>query len=456
MIDPPRNTALTILNNIDRGHRTLDAEMDRVLDKSSLAARDRALAYTLVYGVMRWRARLDWIINHFSRTPMSHIEPETRQILRLAVFQIVHLDRIPDSAAVNTAVEMTKAAGKPWVVKFANGLLRNIAKNHEKVPFPDLEKDPLAAISANRSLPKWLARRWIDRFGAAEADQLGEVINTPPPMTVRINSLKIPRKSLLRLLEKEAERTEPTLYSPEGLSLFHPKGPVPKMEGFSRGYFQVQDEGAQLITRLLAPQKGETVMDACAGMGGKTGHIAQLMENSGRIVALDQNEMRLGKLQHEMARLGGFNVNIVPHDLNTPPTEKGLDRFDRILVDAPCSGLGVLRRNPDGKWYPLKRDFDRYHQRQVRFLTNLASLVKPGGRMVYAVCSMEPEENETVVEDFLKDNPRFVLDPSPGVLPGDSRKLIGDDGCFRTFPHRHGMDGFFAAAFKKKGERRYL
>jgi len=450
MVNNARKTSLHILNTLDQGNKTLDNILDEVLSQHTFfSKKDRALLQAIVFGVLRWRAKLDWIIDYFSKTRLSQIDPKVMNILRIALFQIIYLNRIPVSAAVNTSVEMAKSVTEPYVVRFVNGLLRNAAKRYQQVLFPDVNKNPASALAVNKSFPKWLLERWLDRFGLEETALLCDTINTIPPLTVRCNTLKTRRKTLLKRLEKDVEKVECTGYAPDGAFFFNPKKSIPKMKAFEDGLFQVQDEAAQLVTFLLNPKPGETVLDACAGLGGKTGHISQMMKNRGKLIAMDNNAKKLHRLQSEMVRLGISMVTSRTHDLNDPAGGKSIKKFDRILLDAPCSGLGVLRRNPDAKWSTLEKNLIRHAKRQTIFLDNLAYQVKPEGLLVYCVCSTEPEENESVIKGFLNKHKDFAIEKNPEGLPHEARSLLTGEGYLKTFPHLHNMDGFFAVCMKR-------
>jgi len=300
-----RKTALTILNSLDKGNHTLDSILENFSDKTDfLSKKDRSLFNALVFGVIRWRGRLDYIIGHLSNTPLNRINPKVLNIIRIGLFQIIYLSRIPVSAAVNTSVELAKPFAPPWVIGFINAILRNSAKKFKTVPFPDPYKDPVSAIAAQSSFPKWLIERWLHRYGPKETSQLCDAVNTIPPITIRTNTLKTTRKNLLNLLKKEVEKIEYTTYSPDGISFFKPNSSIPEMKGFKDGWFVVQDEAAQLVTSMLDVRPGETVLDACAGLGGKTGHVAQIMKNQGTVLAIDKDEIKLSRLVSEMKRLG--------------------------------------------------------------------------------------------------------------------------------------------------------
>jgi 16S rRNA (cytosine967-C5)-methyltransferase len=450
MVTTARTISLDILNTLGQGNNTLDNILDEVLSHHTfLTKKDRALLQAIVYGVLRWQARLDFIIAHFSATPLKRIDPKVMNILRLGLFQIIYLDRIPVWAAVNTSVEMAKSVKKPYVVRFVNGLLRNAAKNYQQVSYPDANRDPVSALAIEKSFPDWLMKRWINRFGLENAGLLCDAVNTIPPLTIRCNTLKTDRNTVLKCIEKDVERAECTPYSPVGISLSNPKRSLPKIKAFEDGMFQVQDEAAQLVTYLLHPQPDETVLDACAGLGGKTGHIAQMMKDRGTLIAMDNTEKKLLRLMSEMHRLGISSVRTRVHDLNDPNDDKSTRKFHRILLDAPCSGLGVLRRNPDAKWRIKESDLIRQSKRQAIFLDHLAHLIKLNGTLVYCVCSTEPEENEAVVKGFLNTHRNFAIENRSEGLPEKARPLLTDNGYLKTFPHIHNMDGFFAVRMKR-------
>ena len=445
-----RNTTLTVLNKLALGNQTLDGILDDMTrGNDNLSRRDRALFNALTYGVLRWRGRLDYILSHFSNTPVKKIEPVILNILRLGLFQIIYLDRIPNSAAVNTAVELSKQTGFSRAAGFVNALLRKAALNFSNVRFPAFEADPVAFLSADQSLPNWLAHRWLNSFNQEALMTLCDTINSIPPLTIRTNTLKTTRQQLILALEQAVERIEPTPHAPDGLRMVNPNQSINEFSAFKNGWFQVQDEAAQLVSLLLNPQPGESVLDACAGLGGKTGHIAQLMQNSGRITAMDKDESKLQKLDLEMQRLGVSIVQLSCHDLDSLPGANQHALFDRILLDAPCSGLGVLRRNPDIKWNSTEASLKRHAERQKRFLDYLGTLVKPRGILVYSVCSMEPEENEAVINAFLKNNPGFVIDTNWGKLPERVASLFESATWIKTLPLLKNMDGFFLARLKR-------
>ena len=447
-----RQIALCVLNALDDPHVTLDSLLTKAFEKRPLLAQpDRALANNLVFGVLRWQARLDWVIKDLSNTPINKIDPPVLNIIRLGLYQILFLSRIPVFAAVNDSVELAKGKAPLWTVRFVNAVLRAAVRKAQDVPLPDERDDPVAAIAIGESHPSWMVKRWVRHLGVEETKRLCKTNNQIPPVTIRANTLKVSRKKLHRSLIAHVRKIRETRFAPEGLALTGLKQPVDEMSPFQKGWFQVQDEAAQLITYLLDPKGGETILDACAGLGGKTGHMAQLMKNSGVLQAMDREAWKLGSLRTAMKRLGISMVTTWRHDLSLPVPNNLAATFDRILLDAPCSGLGVVRRNPDIKWKKREEDLLRLQRQQSRLLAALAPLVRRGGWLVYCVCSLEPEEGDSVVDAFLKNHSDFAISRSPCTLPDMNEHVVDRSGIFRTVPHQHNMDGFFAVRLERIG-----
>jgi 16S rRNA (cytosine967-C5)-methyltransferase len=450
MVAVSRRIALSVLNGLDDSNTFPERLLDRAFEREPhLIRKDRALTTELVYGVLRWRSRLDWVIRRLSRIPLRKIDPSVINIIRLGLYQILFHSRVPPSAAVNDSVDMAKSRAPLWVVRFVNGVMRSAARRAKEIPLPDYADDPVQAIAIRESHPLWLVKRWAKRLGVEEAKRLCKANNQVPPVTIRANTLKVSRQVLLNSLRDHVRQITPTRFAPDGLSLRGLRRAVADIPSFRDGWFQVQDEAAQLVTHLLDPKPGETVLDACAGLGGKTGHIAQLMKNRGKIRAMESQSWKLHQLKRSSMRLGISIVTTWHHDLSGSVSVSLCGTFDRILLDAPCSGLGVLRRNPDAKWKKTEADLTRLRVDQLRFLDRLVPLLKRGGCLVYCVCSLEPEEGEYVVKDFLKNQAQFVIDRQPvGSLDMDER-LVDRSGFFRSLPHEHDMDGFFAVRLRR-------
>ncbi len=403
--------------------------------------RERSFLMELVYGVLRYRDTLDWALSRFLKRP-SGLSDHTLNNLRLAAYQIL-FTRVPEWAAVSEAVEMEKGKGKPDLV---NAVLRNLLRRpaSERLNLDALKKKgETAYLSRLTSHPEWLMRRWVRRFGEEEALALAKANNAVPSLVLRVNTLKSPRDRAIEELRKLGVFGEPTAFSPDGIRLsnFHLLRELSPL----RDSLVVQDEAAQLITYLLEPQPGERVLDACAAPGGKTTHIAQLMRDKGKIVALDSDGSRIPMLEENVSNLGLKSVIIVKGDASDPG-KSVRPPFDRILLDAPCSAIGVIRRNPDVKYRHTRKDIMGFRSRQTGMLRSVSQFLRPGGVLVYSVCSTEPEEGEDVVKEFLKDSKDFYIIES--VFP--FLKGFMKNGFFRTYPHANDMDGFFGVRLCKK------
>ncbi len=450
MVAVSRRIALSVLNSLNDANAFPDRLLHKAFERQPrLMKKDRALATELVYGVLRWRGRLDWVISQLSNTPIRKIDAAVLNIIRLGLYQILFHSRIPPSAAVNDAVEMAKDRAPLWVVSFVNAVMRSAAQRAKEIPLPDDADDPVQAIAVGESHPLWLVERWVERLGVEETRRLCAAHNRIPPVTVRANTLKVSREKLSDALHDYVREITPTGFAPDGLSLRGLRCPPAEIPAFKDGWFQVQDEAAQLMTHLLDPKPGEIILDACAGLGGKTGHIAQRMENRGKVIAIEKQSWKLHQLERSMHRLGVSIVTTWHRDLLESMPMGRFGAFDRVLLDAPCSGLGVLRRNPDARWNKTEADLLRLGANQRRFLGALAPLVRGGGRLVYCVCSLEPEEGDHVVRDFLKHQHQFVIDREPVGLVRVDGCQMDRSGYFMSTPHEHDMDGFFAMRLKR-------
>jgi 16S rRNA (cytosine967-C5)-methyltransferase len=438
-----------ILNSLENSPCHLDRLMDRITGADEcVSKKDRNFINSLVYGVLRWRNLLDWILSRHSNIRVEKIDSSILNILRIGLFQIFLLNKIPVSAAVNTSVDMAKKCAPSWVAGFVNATLRSAARNKDSLAYPDVRKNPETALPIMTSFPQWLINRWLDRFGCEDTLNLCNACNLIPPLTVRTNTLKITRQRLLERLENQADDIRPTPFSPDGISFRHPAAPIREMEPFQAGLFQVQDEAAQLISLALNPLPGETILDACAGLGGKTGHIGQLMRNQGQVTALDKDASKISRLIHEMTRLGIDIIVSRAADLERIDFRE-YGRFDRILLDAPCSGIGVIRRNPDIKWDAARQNLQRYHAKQLKLLDIVSHMTKHHGMILYAVCSFEPEENERVIHEFLQTHDGFKVLNLAELNSTVLSPFLDEHGFFRSLPHVHHMDGFFCAGLQK-------
>ena len=446
----PRNTALYILNRLDKEkYITLDRLIENKVDKKKfLSKQDRALFNIIIYGVLRQKKRLDYIIKHFSKLPLDKIENNILNILRIGTFQLKFLNKIPASAAVNTSVELAKKHKNQWSANFVNAILRNILRNPNLPQFPNEQNDILKYISVAESFPQWLIKKWIKLIGAKNTKLLCESLNKTPNITIRTNKLKISRAELIGELASFVNDISACKISPDGITFKKPTTSIDKLYGYKQGYFQVQDEAAQFAALMLAPKPEDKVLDAFAGLGGKTGHIAALMNNKGKIVAADYDKNKLARLNNSAKRLGITNIETKEIDFLKKQIISEQKKFDKILIDAPCSGLGVIRRNPDTKWSISEKDLQKNKKRQIKLLENLSEYVKKNGIILYTVCSAEPEENEEVIKAFLNNHPQFILE-KPWADEEFLLKISYSDKLYKTFTHIHNTDCFFYASLKK-------
>jgi 16S rRNA (cytosine967-C5)-methyltransferase len=437
--DKPREQALAILCRVEDG---VFADEPLAQARKNFDQRDNSFILELVYGVLRNRAWLDWSLDFFSAQPLSKTDDGTRNILRLGAYQLLFLDKVPSSAAVNTSTELAKQYGKK--PGYVNGLLRNLERKKSEIPQPAPD-DRVKRLSILYSHPEWLVSRWVDRYGPDKTEEALLENNRPAPLTIRTNTLRTTREELKASLESERATVRETNYSPAGLDIVSSPG-IQSLSSFRKGLFIVQDQAAQLVGVLLAPGPGETVLDACAAPGGKATHLAELMENRGTLVALESNPNRMGRITDNSKRLGITIIRPVQGDA----AKFGEGAFDKVLIDAPCSGLGVLRRHPDGRWTKSEKDISDKQALQKEILENCSKLVKPGGALVYATCTTEPEENEDVINNFLAERAEFSLDDPRPFLPASAGRLVDDKGFFRTFPAEPEMDGFFGVRLIRK------
>jgi 16S rRNA (cytosine967-C5)-methyltransferase len=446
----PRYIAIEALCRREENRFPVDQVMEKVFSSMVLDdSRDRQLSMSIVYGVLRWRGYLDWVIGKFSKHPLAKMKNRTLQGIRVGLFQLFFLDRVPASAAINETVQALKDMKQPkWLTGFVNGLLRNAERQRQTIPTP-FNKMSLPE-SALLSHPEWLIQRWKNRYGNQLATEICRENNREAHLCLRANETLATAGILLKKHKKEGLNAESGKYSPLAVKLMDYHGPVINIPGFAEGLFQVQDEAAQLVTMLLGPTEREKLyLDGCAGLGGKTSHLAQMLPTESKLFAIEPNIGRVKKLRENLARLQlESSVTIIEGTIDSIlPDMK--EKFAGVLIDAPCSGLGVIRRHPDIRWNRTQEDLLRYQNTQSAILNSAAQLLAPGGTLVYVTCSTEPEENEEVIEKFLAKHPGFLVSNCENVLPESAAPLIDNIGFFRTLPGQDDLDGFFAAKLIK-------
>ena len=416
--------------------------------------RDRALVTELAGGTFRWLAALDHVVGRAAERPIARIDRDVLTVLRLGAYQLLHLDRVPPAAAVNESVRLVKQIGRTSAAGFVNAVLRRVGAVRGAPglpPLPDGTADRetgLAYLSVTASHPRWLVERWIDRYGLQPAVDWVRFNNASPPLTLRVNRLRTTREELARRLAEHGVRTEPTRFARDGLTVA--AGNPYRTPVAGQGRFLAQDEASQLVAELVGGRAGERILDACAAPGGKTTAIAGAMGRPGLLVAADLRPARLRLLRGTLAGLGAAAA-VVRLDMRRGVPFGPV--FDRVLVDAPCSGLGVLRRDPEIRWRRRPGDLPRFAAGQLSMAGHAAGAVRPGGVLVYATCSSEPDEDEEVVAAFLDARPDFEAvspDRTGPVAPG-LHAVLDDRGRLSTTPFDHGLDAFFAVVLRRRG-----
>ena len=448
MIAPARVAAYEVLRSVSTGRADLPAAVaaarTRLHDE-----RDRALATDIATGTLRWRGTLDHLIAHAARRPVTRLDDEVVNILRLSLYQLLHLTRVPASAVVDDGVSLTKKAGKKSASGFVNAVLRNVSRSRNDLPLPGRPEDlmdraaVLDYLSITLSHPRWLAERWLDRVGFERAEAWMAFNNQPARLTLRANTLSTTRDALMSRLADRDVDTHAGRYAPDAIVV--DRGNL--RDEADAGEFLVQDEASQLVALLAGPTPGARVLDTCASPGGKATAVAASLASGARLVACDVRERRTALLQKTVASAGAANVWIVQADVTAPLPFNA--PFSTVIVDAPCSGLGTLRRDPDIKWRRDAEALQAFAAAQRTMLEHAAAAVAPAGRLVYATCSSEPEENEQVAAAFLEAHPAFKPVRADAAHSAIARELVDDRGHLRTEPDRHGLELFFGAVFER-------
>jgi len=450
MIAPARLAAYGVLRAVNTGRADLASALAKAR-RDMADERDRALAGEIATGTLRWQAAFDHLIAAFARRPLTRLDPEIVDILRLTIFQLLHLDRVPASAAVNDAVDLARKSGKASAAPLVNAVLRKTSRECGRLPWPAAERgnrsSEIEFLATTLSHPAWLAARWRDRYGFEAAEAWCRFNNEAAALTLRANRLRTTRDELADVLLRAGVQTSPTRFAPDGLVV---QSGNPLLTNVAReGLFVVQDEASQLAAATVAVAPGERVLDACAAPGGKTLALAAGLGNRGLIVAADLRPRRVRLLAETVKTAGASIVRIVQADA-TRALPFG-EAFDCVLVDAPCSGLGTVRRDPDIKWRRHENEFETLARLQLGILEAAAAVLRPAGRLIYATCSSEAEENEDVVSAFLERAPAFRSQPLTLLT---APHLINSAGHLRTYPFRDGLEAFFAASVVKAANLR--
>lgn len=440
-----RELALKILYQVQEEGAYANLALDKALFSCHwLDTRDRGLITEIVYGSVKYVGKLDYILNQFASTKVHKMDAWTRNILRMALYQILFLDKVPNSAAVNEAVKLAKRYGH--VDKFVNAVLRNLLRGLDKIVWPEKETDPVQYLMVQYSFPQWMVERFLKQYGLEQAEQLCRYYNQPASLWIRTNTLKTTRAALKQTLEDAGLTVQESRHTPEGLKIETAVN-LHQLEAFQQGLFTVQDESSMLVALAAEPAPGQRVLDVCSAPGGKTTHMAQLMKNKGCIYACDIHQHRLDLIAENCQRLGITNVELVLQD-GTKLTERWQEPFDVVLCDVPCSGLGVLGRRPDARWVKDAENITDLCEVQTKILNQAAQLVAPGGTLIYSTCTITPEENQEMVLQFLQQHEEFALDETLTDCWLNMDK--GDVGYVQFLPFVDDMDGFFIARMVRK------
>jgi 16S rRNA (cytosine967-C5)-methyltransferase len=446
-LDNAREAALKILFEVNEKGAYSNIALNKYFSSTELRDIDRAFATEIVYGTVKWKLTLDRVIAAYSTIKIGKLSPWILNILRLGTYQLLHMTKVPQSAACNESVNLAGRYGHKASAGFVNAVLRNIARNGGKIELPSQQEDPAGYFAVKYSYPKWLVEKYIGLFGTEFAESLLDSGNGIPELTVRANTLKTTASVLVERLAAEDAEAVTGKYSGEAV-IIKSSVSVGALAAFKEGLFQVQDQSSMLPASVLAPLPGERVLDACSAPGGKATHMAQLMQNRGIVVARDIHEHKLKLIEDAAKRLGIDIIKCELHDAALPDSA-GEGAFDRVLLDAPCTGLGIIRRKPDIKWARETKDFEGIAALQRKLLQTVSQSVKPGGSLVYSTCTILPEENENVVNEFLHANENFEAVDIAQYLPA-GLAVHAKGGMLQTYPNRDGIDGFFIARLRRK------
>jgi 16S rRNA (cytosine967-C5)-methyltransferase len=444
VVPSARGVAFHVLERVERDRAFADLVLHSALVTARLERRDRGFATELAYGTLRMRGRLDWALAQSLDRPFARVEPALRNLLRLGAYQLLCMQGVPDPAIVDESVTLARKLGLERATGFANAVLRGLAKKRDagEISYPDFATDPIGHLETYGSLPRWLAERLVDQLGAEQARAFALVCTEAPPRTVRVTA-RADRGAVAQELGGR-----PTAFAPSGVTGVA-LDPV-RAAGFDRGEYVIQDEASQLVPLLLGAELSDTVVDCCAAPGTKTVQLAELVGPRGEVIALELHRARIALIHNAMRRLGLANVRPLERDVVQGFDLQGQRYFKRILVDAPCSGLGTLRRNPDARWRARPDDIPRAAASELAILTSAARYVEEGGVLVYSVCTFTPEETTGVVSLFLESHPDFRVDDPRPYLPEAARALVTEQNALATWPQRDGCDAFFAVRLVRK------
>ncbi|HZG84475.1 16S rRNA (cytosine(967)-C(5))-methyltransferase RsmB [Paenibacillus sp.] len=440
-----REIALEALTAVEQEGAYSNLALNAALTRHKPEPREAGLATELVYGTIQRLQTIDAVLGAHLAKGVSKLQPWVRSLLRLSAYQLLYLDRVPAHAAVSEAVSIARRRGHAGVSGLVNAVLRKLAANPGR-PAAPAGLDDAARIAFEESHPEWLIREWVRAFGAERAGRIAAANNEPPKASVRVNRLKLTRAELIERLAASGVAAEPSAVSYDGVVVTS-GGNAAHGDAYAQGLCTVQDESSMLVAALVDPEPGMRVLDCCAAPGGKSTHLAERMEDEGEIIACDIHPHKRELIDAAARRLGLRSVETVVIDAAKLHERFEAGSFDRVLLDAPCSGFGVIRRKPDIKWTKTRGDVDAIAETQKAILRSAAKLVKPGGALVYSTCTLEPKENEEQIAAFLAEHPEFAPDPRlpSGIPPKVAEACAAGPGMLRVTPEQFGSDGFFMA-----------
>ncbi|MGM7701119.1 16S rRNA (cytosine(967)-C(5))-methyltransferase RsmB [Pseudalkalibacillus sp. Hm43] len=443
-----REVATDLLLKIDRSQAYSNLLLNQAIQKNDLSSKDSGLLTEIVYGTVQRKNTLDFYLKSFINKPLTKLDDWVVVLLRLSLYQMVYLDRVPDHAIINEAVAIAKKKGHKGTSGFVNGVLRNVQRKGVPPLASIKEKELQLAIECSH--PEWLINRWIDQLGEQNTMDMCTINNLPPMVTARVNRLKSTVQEVIDRLEKESVGGKPSEVTPDGIKVT--SGNLPKTDVYKSGLLTIQDESSMLVGYAVDPRSGERVLDACAAPGGKTTHLAERMDNEGEITAIDLHEHKVQLIDEQIERLGLENVQTIAMDTRKAANLFQAESFDKVLLDAPCTGFGVIRRKPDIKWSKRPEDIERIQQVQYDLLESVARVLKPGGLLVYSTCTIEADENRNQIERFLQEHPEFVWDVSfYERMPQSVQPYISNNkGELQVLPQYFDSDGFYIASLRKK------
>jgi 16S rRNA (cytosine967-C5)-methyltransferase len=440
-----REAAMDLLDTIEKNQSYSNLLLNSTIEKNKISPLDTGLLTELTYGTLQRRMALDFFLKPFIKNSKK-LEKWVLQLLRITLYQMVYLDKIPDRAAIFEAVEIAKKRGHKGIAGMVNGVLRSIQR--EGLPSLDVVSDPIERLSIETSHPEWLVKRWVSQFGMERTKEMCEVNLTAPLQTARVNLTKTTLRECIEDLDEEGFLIEKSPIIPEAIRAL--KGNLAFSRAFKKGMITIQDESSMLAAYALGPNENELILDACAAPGGKSTHIAETMKLTGGVISLDLHEHKVKLINENAKRLGLGNIRTIAMDSRNAGEHFEKEYFDRILLDAPCSGLGVMRRKPDMKYTKKEQDLNQLSTIQQNLLKSVSPLVKKGGILVYSTCTVDKEENENTVFTFLQEHPEFEVDVTLKERMPEAIQPLVTEGFLQILPQDFGSDGFFIACLRKK------